>query len=381
MEIKYSGSELKKIILNEKNGVPDGLYQTSVEFYNKIIEFLTNNKNKTIDNGLNFIINGNFNISDFKFNESKIEIIVDYSNMYSTKLELDKAFDASTTKIVDKFYLKTLEYSPENNKTTFKFNYDNNYRIQCIHILKFFTQNKSEIIIILNHELKHRYDNIKKPVNNILKVVDYKSFNYRSKLPPIDHFIYAMYYISNYEKNVKNSEFYALLRQSNITKETFTKTLVDSEMYRLLKNLSTLSLDRIKTAIEKYYIKELDDMLLVTKNYNKSMSLDEKIQTALEITYVGISNLKLSYLNMELNSPTNIIINSYLTNENFYNEEKNKLDDMFYLNYYNKKLKEINTEATKCLKKLSKLYNMVQEQRKITFETITLKPVENCFLI
>ena len=375
MKKVYTGAEIKEWLF-EKTGVPDGIYETSVLFYNKIIEYLNNNKDKSINDSLQFVINGDFNISDFKFNESTIEFKIDYSHLYSKKLEINHMGEISTDIMIDNFILKTLEYSPENNKIIIVFNYNINSSVKCINILKYFKKNKDYLLSSLTHELKHRFDDIKQPLNSLMKTSDYRSYDYKSTIPSIDYFIHGMYYTSQYESLVKNSEFYALLKTSKTTKSTFNEFITNSEMYKTLKFLTTLNLNMIIDNISKLYLKEVDQLLLVANHYDENMSVDDKIGLVLKIAYVGISNLKLSYLNSKLSLPTNVIVNSYLSNKDFYEKELNRLNNLNYINYYNKKLGEINIESNKCLRKLSKLYDMVQEQRISLKNPIFVKPVK-----
>ena len=256
------------------------------------------------------------------------------------------------------------------------FIYNINSSVKCINILKYFKKNKDYLLSSLTHELKHRFDDIKQPLNSLMKTSDYRSYDYKSTIPSIDYFIHGMYYTSQYESLVKNSEFYALLKTSKTTKSTFNEFITNSEMYKTLKFLTTLNLNMIIDNISKLYLKEVDQLLLVANHYDENMSVDDKIGLVLKIAYVGISNLKLSYLNSKLSLPTNVIVNSYLSNKDFYEKELNRLNNLNYINYYNKKLGEINIESNKCLRKLSKLYDMVQEQRISLKNPIFVKPVK-----
>lgn len=375
MKKVYSGSEIKEI-LSERLGVPDNIYQASVLFYNEIIKYLGNNKDLKINNKINFLINGDFKISDFIFNESSIEIVVDYSAMYNKDLTIDFIGNKSKTSVVDNFKLNTFDYSPENNKTTFVFNYDINYTVKCVHVLKYFLNNKEQIITSLTHELKHKFDDFKKPTNSLIKQAEYDSYNYDSKIQPIDFLIYGMYCTSDTEKFVKNSEFYSELENSGIKKEDFKQFLLNSKIYKTYKFFSTLTLQMTIDNIKGNYMNEVDKLLFSTNNYNENMTVDEKIDLVFKITYLGVSNLKLTYLNSKLSSPTIGIVKSYLTNDEFYQKQLLKIKNNTHINFFNSKLNEINSTSTSVLKRLTKLYDILKEENTFWPVTDTVKPVE-----
>lgn len=368
--------ELKELLV-EKMGVPDRIYETSLLFYDKIVEYLSNNKEVKVNPTLKFQINGDFNIDDFKFNESAIEFRIDYANLFNKKLTIDFIANSSKDVLLDKFKLNTLEYSYENNKTIFVFNYDISYpTVQLVHILNYFNENKNYLISSLSHELKHKFDEIKKPLTPLMKSADYHSYNYRSTIPSIDYFIQGMYLTSDYELLVKNSEFYAYLKQAGVTKETFNNFLINSEIYKTLNRLKTLTIEILIDNTKKLYMPDVDNLLMTTRNYINGMSVDDKINSLFKIVYTGISNLKLEYLNSKLSDPTSVIVNSYLSNEEFYQKEVLRVSSVDYMEFFTNKLKEINQKSNEAIRKLSKLYDMVSEERQKWKPIVNVKPIK-----
>ena len=68
-------------------------------------------------------------------------------------------------------------------------------------ILDTMEKNKSNSISSLGHELKHAYDNYKKPVEKLVDRSNYAGFQRsRSGVRPMDQFMFNMYFINQIEK-------------------------------------------------------------------------------------------------------------------------------------------------------------------------------------
>ena len=362
----YSGEEFKKMLI-EKAGVPDGIYNTAILMYNGIIYYLSNMPNETIHDPLTFKISGDYIISDFIFNITTIEIIIDYSLLYDKRLGFDSAGNVSFNDLDHKFMLKTADYSPENNKTIFIFNYDRNYSVKVQHVLKYFKNNKDTTINNLTHELKHKFDEIKKPLNPLVKAADYKSYDYVSGIPSIDFMMYGMYYTSQKEMLVKNSEFYSMLRNDNVTKKEFNNYLINTQNYKTLSYLRNLTLDKVIDDIKKNFMNQVSN---IVGEIGANMTDDEKIYEILKLVYVGITNLKLDYINSKLKKASNVIFNSLKANEDFYNNEVKKINNTECKDFFSKKLKDVNIKADEAIKKLSTLYDTLKEERGFWVTTV-----------
>jgi len=200
----------------------------------KIIEHLDNDKNHPIRMYEEFIINGDFIIGDFKFVKMRVKISVDNTNP-TKNLELISAGYSGNPMLIDNFKLKQVDYSIENNYINFNINSTVEHNITFVNISKFFKQNEEQIITILSHEIKHVYDNFKKPVSGVLKNSTYKSYDANINIQPLNNLIYSMYFTSDFEKTVVNTEFYSILNKRNIKKSEFAEFLNNSQTYKRLK--------------------------------------------------------------------------------------------------------------------------------------------------
>lgn len=99
-----------------------------------------------------FIIDGNFIISDFLIEKMRIRITVDNTNP-KNNLDLIAAGYAGNPILIDKFKLKQVDYSIENNYINFDISGNVEHSITYINIFKFFKENEGQIINMLLDEL------------------------------------------------------------------------------------------------------------------------------------------------------------------------------------------------------------------------------------
>lgn len=360
-EIKISGIEFKKLLM-ESSGVPNGIYETSLKVYNDIISYLNNNNKQIIESDIDFIINKEYYISDFKIKNIKIEIVVDYQ-LNSLPLNIKYVGNYNKKEITNDFKIKEIEYNVESNKTIFNFSAKTGYILNLQNILKYFKTNEDYIISAIAHEFKHKYDSFKKPINPIIKHAEYQSMEYNSTIPTIDYIIKGMYLTSDFEKLVKNSEFYALLRQKNINKTQFNDFLLKSETYTILNDYRNIKFEDIINKTKEKYIDNVNDFL-INLNYSiDKMSIDTKINLCLTVTFLAINDLKLDYIYKKLFSPTSEIFLNFKENEIYYKKMVTKTNSETTTLFFKNKIKEINYNSDIMIKKLSKLYTLMHENK------------------
>lgn len=71
----------------------------------------------------------------------------------------------------------------------------------------------------LTHELKHIFDKIKNTTSKIGKNADYYAFSSNEiSIKPLNDFIYAIYFTTDIESSVRNSELYSNLKLNKVKK-------------------------------------------------------------------------------------------------------------------------------------------------------------------
>ena len=357
-KIRITESQLKYII--ERLGVPDNIIEVSNEIADKIISKLYETPNERIYSNNILIIEGDFNISDFKFKTLKIEINVKELPDYN---DIDFISIASYNKTVphDNFMVKNCEYSEDNNSIIFNIEADVDYRITNTNIGKLFKNKRNFIVQILTHELKHTFDRINNPA---IKNAEYNSYlnNIGKSLKPLNDFIKALYYTHDLEKLVRNSEFNSLLHSYNIKRSEFNDFLLNSSIYKELNYYRNLTVDNIISELKMNYINDITLKIKSLGVYNvENLTDDEKIYQIFWVLYMGMNGTKLSSLKNLLSDPTNSLLSLSKANEKYYNEEFQKIKKSDVINYFRKKQTEININANETIKKLSKLYDTLTE--------------------
>jgi hypothetical protein len=217
-------------------------------------------------------------------------------------------------------------------------------------------------------EIKHNYDFEKLKNLPLDKFSTYKTSvtMYKDMVGPIKSMFYKLYYLNNIENLVRPTELYAKLKSEGITKNEFLnffkkeyRILFDSEKFKLKDLIKELKSDigHIESILGKFV-----DM--------KNMSDDEKIKEYLTATY------RLYVREAEMLYKTKIIGHSFFNTkdviknteiegihkksyDNFMKDLKKYLSDP--IKFYNNVEKEINSSATKMIKKLSKVYSLLPE--------------------
>ena len=207
---------IKKSI-NEVLGVPDNIYETSLQIYEKLLRASKKLDKDDFENyGARLNFRGQFNISDFPFTGIKFQLGIE-ENKLAKEPEIVSMVIRSESKKED------LKLIPINSKTLdllmifvvpIGFDYST--------LPDVLIENKDTIVENLTHELKHAYDHFKKPSDSAIERSSYQSIVGKSiGVPSADKFIYYMYYISAIENLVRPSEIYAAIRNKKITQKDF----------------------------------------------------------------------------------------------------------------------------------------------------------------
>ena len=246
-------------------------------------------------------------------------------------------------------------------------------------ILDTMEKNKSNSISSLGHELKHAYDNYKKPVEKLVDRSNYAGFQRsRSGVRPMDQFMFNMYFINQIENLVRPTESYIeMVSDGVVTKEQFLKFLLNSKTYKTLVQIRDSSFDNLVEDL-KGYETEIDDYLNNTvDNYDSSsLDIDDKVKYFLKV-FAFATARKVHEVRKQLLTPvTNLFQMLFGGNDN---PEADKfldstLGDLVKMmdnpnKFYYTSIENMKKIAIKMMKKLSKLYSLINKDKTITVET------------
>jgi hypothetical protein len=246
-------------------------------------------------------------------------------------------------------------------------------------ILDTMEKNKSNSISSLGHELKHAYDNYKKPVEKLVDRSNYAGFQRsRSGVRPMDQFMFNMYFINQIENLVRPTESYVeMVSDGVVTKEQFLKFLLNSKTYKTLVQIRDSSFDNLVEDL-KGYETEIDDYLNNTVDGydSSSLDIDDKVKYFLKV-FAFATARKVHEVRKQLLTPvTNLFQMLFGGNDN---PEADKfldstLGDLVKMmdnpnKFYYTSIENMKKIAIKMMKKLSKLYSLINKDKTITVET------------
>ena len=351
--------------ITERLGVPDKIIDSATNLYDSILSHFNSKSKDTISEGeysVNLPIQ--IEIADLKFNSVEFGVnLISYQS--DNKVDVISWGVASMPDSVDNYklyYDKALI-----DDINLFINLAITDETEFSDIYDYIKTERSKIIGILSHELKHVYDKYMLGKVFLENVVDYQTWSStRTGFRPIDEFIYYMYFMSKTESLVRTSELAGELTTLDITKSEFKEFLEGTSTY---KNLID---------IKKFSYQGLKDKLLADVEHIRKLFVDltdesdeEVIDSALEITYESIvksAGNKMSDVLM-LDDPDRQAIRDmemmifgmckdieffkkYINKRIFENKEE------FFL-YWEKIL---TFEADKVIRKIIKLYDMCKDE-------------------
>jgi hypothetical protein len=247
-------------------------------------------------------------------------------------------------------------------------------------ILDTMEKNKSNSISSLGHELKHAYDNYKKPVEKLVDRSNYAGFQRsRSGVRPMDQFMFNMYFINQIENLVRPTESYVeMVSDGVVTKEQFLKFLLNSKTYKTLVEIRDSSFDKLVEDL-KGYETEIDDYLNNTVDGydSSSLNIDDKVKYFLKV-FAFITAQKVHEVRKQMVSPNifQMLFSSSLFGGNDEADKflENTLGDLIKMmdnpnKFYYTSIENMKKIAIKMMKKLSKLYSLINKDKTITVET------------
>jgi hypothetical protein len=360
--VNYLNGEEVRRYLFETNGVPSGIDLVSNYIYKFLLNDFIKNPEEYTYNQFNYKIEKPFEFGGYFF--GNINIVINIKHGYS-----DKNIDLSNTAILNNKKLnidnlKIVEAGFRKNELIFNFinNFGELYK-EDLHL--FFVENETLLKVKITHELKHLFDNIVKPNFNLSTIIDYDaSVRVETKIPPLNDFMFAIYFTSDIEKSVRNSELFSLLQQNKVTKQNFREFLNSDDTIKRLKIYQNISFNDVINEIKTKYLDVIkNELSRYSQNYDfENMNPDEVVKKYLSAFYLGfVRSMDFQLKKYIVNFPEDI--QKIQNNPKF----KKELDKIFnlgetkYLNYFYEKEKIIKNSATETLKKIHKLFNLLSE--------------------
>ena len=349
-----------KQLLREALGVPQNILEVSEEIYNTLLSELKHTPNE--DSGeYEISFERDFEISDLFFTEVIIKLSCHPQENFEKIVLIGGQVQFQSSIHPFEPIMKASKSQSFSVKIDFAVSEDNDIS----EIVGFVKNNKSLLMGLFSHELKHFYDEYKKPFTQFKERSDYSTYSgTRFGIPPIDKFLHYCYFITQIENLVRPTEIASLIKTNNITKNKFLEFLQNEKVFMMLQEIKSFSIDKFKEELKEY--ESLINDVFESVNETPPDNLDKKIDRFLEIFFLTITNARIESLqSLVFHNPISQFMG--VTKNTLYLQEFIKKLTRFknandFLEYEQKRFKFV---TNKLIRKISKLFDMAQTNESI----------------
>lgn len=230
-------------------------------------------------------------------------------------------------------------------------------------VIDYFNKNRPKIISSFTHEMKHEFDDFKKPFMSVKDRLDYEMAKEMMQgVNSLRKFAFLMYFTHRIENLVRPSELASLIDTEQITKKEFVDFVKNNNTYKMLDDARNLSLESMKSEMlgEVGRIKKLFDNNDI--DYD-GMSDEEIVDEMLDIFYITMSNQKMNrFLDIMSDNIFERLIGfsgSKLKNVEKYQNYVSKFESN-PKEFYNYEFGKMKNVSDKMIRKLYKLYDLAK---------------------
>jgi hypothetical protein len=388
MKIIITENQLK--LIKEAVGVPEGILNAAEQLYEIVSEELKSID--YIDNEYEFdITDKELQISDIIINHITLIVEVHEGEDYDGK-PIIASMGVSNEFHFDNAIL--MQISPATKTLNLHINFVTSEEWKLEELLESFQEDETNTVSVMAHELKHKYDRTKKTKGFVGDTADYQTYasgKLNFGIPIINKFMRYSYFIQMAENLVRPTEISSRMLKKGITKEQFYEFITNDVAYKELLEIRNFSFDYL---IENLY-NEIDkvDRLLeysgVDSDDLSDMEDETKIKEVLKLVYINLVNTKVDTFDNFFYSHSERMAQMFDELMAFKlfgskikppSEEKEKVRRKFInhvAKYQNKEMdffkdecERFNYVATKLIKKISKIYSLIPDEKEQTNESI-----------
>lgn len=353
----------------EAVGVPPNIENVSKRVSKFFEQKLQEEGDSIIDPNIkyDYTLDGRFKIGDFNFRSIHLNLMFIATDEVEEPLLYGMGIHMSAEPKFPEFVLvsqktKDLEFSvriviPESKDTSFS------------QVLDMVQMEELEVQSSFSHELMHGYDDFKKPFESLKSRATYAGIQgVRFDIPPLRKFLHYLYFATATENIVRAAEVHSIMKKARVSKEMFYDFLLSNRTYKTYQEINNFSLENLKKDLLNY-IGDIDDILIRLGEVDKYKTDEEKVNRMLELFYINlVNNIVSSYRELLTTNFFEQMLGilspdkqeAYLK---FANEvKKYEKNPMGFFEFEAKKLNRISSEM---LKKLSKLYSLIDKKKSI----------------
>jgi hypothetical protein len=351
--------DLIRRVLKEALGVPENITTVATKIYNKIINSIDVDDTVNDINGEENWFNCDYFIGDMEI--KKINWKIEIMTYDIDDVKIGGMATNNPSKITKDFKIKTVF---EKGVFNVKFLFAAPETATGSDFIEYMKKEKVLFISSLSHELKHRYDYFKKPIEPLSRRASYAAYSRRGfgNITPVNEFIHNLYFVHSIENLVRPSEIAGAIDAGEITKKSFYDFLLNNRVYRRLKEIQQFTYEGFR--------KELLDNIDEIKKAFDANDIDYEGMTDEEIVDKTLELLLLNIKGWESENAHELLTTNSLEQLFGFKGEKAAFFDRYlkrlekfngdakrYLEYEEKMFKFV---ATNMIKKIAKLYDMTK---------------------
>jgi hypothetical protein len=375
-----------KNLLSEAVGVPEGIIESAEELYEIILNLLKGMDD--YDTTQTFTENNlDLTISDYKIHELLLRVEINEMDDYDGPFTMMSAGVANQFNFDKKILMKVHKLDNEIElQLHFASNGDN---WDSDDVYNYFSKDKVELISVIAHEIKHKFDKQKKETDLIGKDADYQAYASQGLnfgIPVINEFMRYSYFIQHVENLVRSTEMATRMKLTGITKEKFREFFENDKVVKELKDIRDFSYEYLIEKLNEQ-MDRIDGLLEHAQIPYEDMSEDKKIHVVMDLVYVNLISAKRDVFdrmtedsNSKMAGFMRMLGMGHMVKDNGDDEGLQKVRHKFlsHLARYQNKEKQFfvdecerfNYVSTKLIKRLSKIYSLIPDEKETTNESI-----------
>lgn len=352
--------ELIKQILKEELGVPSNITNVANQIYNEVVGNLDDSDTvESLENRFSYI-RDKFKIGDLKF--KRVEYHFDFKiNDVDNEIAIAGMATQGGFKVTKKFKIKS---TIDNDTFHIKFVMVVPSDATGKDIKDYIKSERTEFISSITHELKHKYDDYKKPKTSLTQRGEYIAYtnNGFGDITPINKFIHHLYFTHTIENLVRPSELAGAIYADNITKKDFYNFITNNRVFKELKELSTFTYEGFRQDLMDY-VDKIKVLFQINNIDYDGLTDDEIVDKTLSLLLLNLRQWKAeSTHRLLMNNPIEILLGFDGKKGEFFDKYLKKLSkyEGDFKKYFENESKMFNFVGVKMIKKLSKLYAMTK---------------------
>ena len=377
-------NQLTKKLLSEAVGVPENILDEGRELYEIVKDQL---KNLTLIEGQYEIedIEIDMTISDVNFTHLNLMVKVDEIEEYDGDEALIASMGVGNEFNFDEGIMMQVNAETSSIDLFIQFIVSENWNESDLYDA--FVKDKTHSISVMSHELMHRFRRTKKPKGLAGDTADYQAYSSSGLnfgIPVMSDFMRYSYFIQNEENVVRPTEVASRMIEMGITREQFYNFITEDQVFKELKQIQNFSFEYLINSLQEQ-MERVDALLEHAGQDIEDKSEDEKIRMVLELVYINLSNAKMVNFERYILTRNEMMFSqlgpfAQLMGAKQPSENKVKLLKKYQnhvtkyenkeIDFFKDECERFNYVATKLMKRISKIYSLIPDEKEQTNESI-----------